>query len=112
MYDPSLLHYWTETRPRGEWPTTTVSPACTPSITRTVHTSIPDEGERPVDGVECEDCAAVVTAITARLNRVHLHTPTGRTYCGAPAPADRVNGWTAYRSEATCPGCLATLGGA
>jgi hypothetical protein len=40
---------------------------------------------------------------------VHLHTPTGRTYCGAPRPADRVNGWTAYRSECTCPDCLATL---
>jgi hypothetical protein len=38
---------------------------------------------------------------------VHLHTPTGRTYCGAPAPADRRNGWTAYRSDATCPECLA-----
>lgn len=40
---------------------------------------------------------------------VHLHTPTGKTYCGAPAPVDRVNGWTAYRSECTCPGCLATF---
>lgn len=40
---------------------------------------------------------------------VHLHTPTGRTYCGAPAPSDRVNGWTAYRSEASCSDCLATL---
>lgn len=40
---------------------------------------------------------------------VHLHTPTGRTYCGAPPPADRVNGWTAYRSDATCPSCLSGL---
>lgn len=41
---------------------------------------------------------------------VHLHTPTGRTYCGAPPPADRVNGWTAYRSEATCPDCVPNSG--
>ena len=40
---------------------------------------------------------------------IHLHTPTGRTYCGAPPPDDRVNGWTAYRSDATCPACLGPL---
>jgi hypothetical protein len=40
---------------------------------------------------------------------VHLHTPTGRTYCGAPPPVDRANGWTAYRSEATCHACLSGL---
>lgn len=40
---------------------------------------------------------------------VHLHTPMGRTYCGAPVPADRARGLTAYASEASCHACIATL---
>ena len=40
---------------------------------------------------------------------IHLHTPMGRTYCGAPVPADRARGLTAYASEATCHACIATL---
>jgi len=40
---------------------------------------------------------------------VHLHTPTGRVYCGAPAPEDRVHGWTALLSQATCLPCVSTL---
>ena len=40
---------------------------------------------------------------------VHLHTPMGRTYCGAPVPADRARGLTAYRSDATCPECVGGL---
>ena len=40
---------------------------------------------------------------------VHLHTPTGRVYCGAPAPEHRVHGWTARLSEATCLPCVSTL---
>jgi hypothetical protein len=41
--------------------------------------------------------------------KIHLHTPTGRTYCGAPAPEDRVHGWTAWLNEATCLACVGTL---
>ena len=40
---------------------------------------------------------------------VHLHTPMGRTYCGAPVPTDRARGLTAYASEASCHACIATL---
>jgi hypothetical protein len=39
---------------------------------------------------------------------IHLHTPTGRIYCGADRPA-LTERMTAYRSVATCERCLATL---
>jgi len=41
---------------------------------------------------------------------IHLHRPTSPApVCGAPVPQDRRNGLTAYRSDITCPDCLATL---
>lgn len=46
---------------------------------------------------------------TTTTTTVHLATPAARTRCGAPKPLDRVNGWTAYRSEVTCAACLSTL---
>ena len=55
------------------------------------------------------DLKCVTIEVFKVLPNVHLHTPNSRTYCGAPAPADRVNGWTAYKSDATCEACLATL---
>lgn len=71
MYDPSMLHYWTETRRRGEWPTTTISPACSPSITRTVSTSLVDSPTMPrglahPDAGRCTDCADIVAALNQR----------------------------------------------
>lgn len=48
------------------------------------------------------------TRVESRI--VHLHPPTSaQPECGAPIPADRMNGLTAYRSEITCAGCKATL---
>lgn len=75
MYDPSMLHYWTETRRRGEWPTTTISPACTPSITRDVSTELVDAQPGTIaratssdlPGVQCADCADIVAAIKERV---------------------------------------------
>jgi hypothetical protein len=58
-YDPSLLHYWVETRRRGEWPTTTASPACTPSIIRLVSTSTADDPTPNPDAAVCIVCAEV-----------------------------------------------------
>lgn len=57
-FDPSLIHYWVETRRRGEWPTATITPACTPSIIRLVstHSPLPPVAE---DAAVCILCAEV-----------------------------------------------------
>lgn len=39
---------------------------------------------------------------------VHLHKPTGGTYCGATVE-DKATETTAWRSDATCLACLGTL---
>lgn len=68
MYDPAQLHFWTETRRRGEWPTTTISPACTPTIIRTVSTADIDRAESAptpdlTDANVCPVCAEVQAAV-------------------------------------------------
>lgn len=112
-FDPSLIHYWTETRTRGEWPTATVSPACSPSIrriisvadgvVRTSTTSAPTTGAvcvtcgeiaKQTGGIRatCEDCGFRVvwapgvgdwTHCTPRLNESHSPVVSSADMVGA-----------------------------
>lgn len=75
-YDPTLVHYWDEVRPRGEWPTTVIAPVCTPSEQRTVLTSMADDQSRTsadprAGGFEtanlCPVCVEVMDAVAASL---------------------------------------------
>lgn len=64
-FDPSLLHYWSEVRPRGEWTSVDVSPACTPSIVRRVPVDVVDSGPTPDPSLfpVCHLCAEVAAAL-------------------------------------------------
>lgn len=76
-FDPAILHYWSQVGSNGEWPTMVVSPACTPSIKRTVPRDItdgplPDPSEYPT----CAVCAEVAHAYASRQCQRGVHHST------------------------------------
>jgi hypothetical protein len=63
-FDPDALHYWEAVRPRGEWPTVEVAPACTPRERRTVPAALVDAPEAPAAGGRvCAVCAEVAAVL-------------------------------------------------
>lgn len=75
-FDPSLLHWWSEVRPRGEWTTVDVSPACTPSIRRQVPVDLIDDREALPDPSlfpVCPVCAEVTRAYYSRQCQRGVH---------------------------------------
>jgi hypothetical protein len=64
-FDNSLLHFWVQEIPTGEWEhsTTVIRPACTPSERRVVPTLMVNDAERigvcQSDVPKCAVCAEV-----------------------------------------------------
>lgn len=65
-FDPSLLHYWSQVEPSGEWPVVTVSPACSSWVKRRVPSDVVDSSPDPSLFDVCPVCREVAEVLEVR----------------------------------------------